>query len=357
MTKKRILLDLRNLSNPTSGFGQIALNYARHFNQLETDDMAFVLLIPESFSMDEGGRAEIVRYSKAMRKDKSKLPSVDLWHSVNQQQKVRRIDGHTKFVLTIHDLNYLTEKNWIRQLKHNLILGNLIRKASAVTAISGFVARQVESRFAGKLGGKPVEVVYDAVEKISGRPQRRPAFAQERPFFFTIGQVRRKKNFHLLVEVMKAFPDHNLYICGDDHFDGATLVRNKIKETGVGNVTLTGKISEEEKNWLYAHCEAFLFPSQGEGFGLPVVEAMQFGKPVFVSPFTCLPEIAGGHAFVWSDVKTETMIEGIRQFLPTFHANPALAENMVHHALSFSYESHVAKYVELYRRILKDEDR
>ena len=92
MSKKRILLDLRNLNNPTSGFGQIAFNYAKHFLHLKTDNIDYVLLVPESFSQTITGNADIIRFSKAMKRDKHLLPKVDVWHSVNQQQKVRRIE-------------------------------------------------------------------------------------------------------------------------------------------------------------------------------------------------------------------------------------------------------------------------
>ena len=67
-------------------------------------------------------------------------------------------------------------------------------------------------------------------------------------------------------------------------------MRNLIREKQVTNVFLTDVITQSEKIWLYRSCEAFLFPSEGEGFGLPVVEAMQFGKAVFAANRTSLPE-------------------------------------------------------------------
>ena len=352
MNKKKILLDLRNLGNPASGFGQIALNYSKHFGSLQLDDIQFVFLVPESYVPESSCHADIVRYTRELKHDHSKLPLVDIWHSVNQQQKVVRLGPDTKFVLTIHDLNYLTEKNWLRQLKHNYVLGRRIRKADIVTAISGYVGKQVESHFRKSLGGKPVEVVYDAVEHIADKPQLQPSFADGSPFFFTIGQIRMKKNFHLLLDVMKSFPRHQLYICGDDHFEAGSLIRKRLLHEGIENVHLTGKITEEEKVWLYAHCEAFLFPSQGEGFGLPVIEAMQFGKPVFVSSFTCLPEISSGHAYVWKDLSTASMVDDIKAHLREFNADSSLIDSVRRHALSFSYGKHVQKYVEIYRRLM-----
>ncbi len=352
MTKQKVLLDLTNLKNPNCGFGQIAINYATQFGKLELEDISFVFLIPENYNGIIEGNAEIVRYTKQMRHDKKLLPKVNLWHAVNQNQKVNTNEDNTKVVLTIHDLNYLTEKQWYSRIKHDFILKNRIKRADAVTAISGFVARQMEERFKKTLKQKHVEVIYDAVEWIAGKPQEKPAFADQKPFFFTIGQIRMKKNFHLLLDVMKQFPEHNLYICGDDHFEAGKLIASRIEKEKINNVKLTGKISEQEKVWLYQHAEAFLFPSQGEGFGLPVIEAMQFGKPVLVSNYTCLPEITAGHAFVWKDLTTQTMADGIRQYLDEFKQNPNIKEQMRKHALSFNYENHVNEYITLYRKLL-----
>ena len=152
---------------------------------------------------------------------------------------------------------------------------------------------------------------------------------------------------------MKEFPETDLYICGDDHFKWAKTIRERILEEGLTNVFLTGVISQEEKVWLYRNCEAFLFASQGEGFGLPVIEAMQFGKAVFASNYTCLPEICSDKAFVWKDLRTETMVKSIRENLPGFYDNKQRVEDVRQYAYSFSYEKHINAYLQIYRELLE----
>lgn len=117
---------------------------------------------------------------------------------------------------------------------------------------------------------------------------------------------------------MKFLPEYDLYICGKDSFQYADEIRTQIKEKAVGNVFVTGMIEQTEKIWLYRNCQAFLFPSRGEGFGLPVIEAMQFGKAVFISNYTCLPEISNGFAFIWEKLEPEAMAKSIRKNLPLF---------------------------------------
>lgn len=353
MKRKSVLLDLRDIKTPSHGFGQIAKNYARHFSQLHLEDLRFVFLLPEEYDEHISEDVECVPFTSDMKHNHRLLPKVDLWHSVNQFQRLQRLDKNTHFILTIHDLNFLREKNWIRQQKHKFVLNRMIQKTSAVTAISEFVAEEIRTHL--KLRSTPLHMIHDAVERIDQKPQERPGFVSDNPFFFTIGQIRMKKNFHLLLDVMKSFPNYKLYICGDDHFEAAKLIKSRIEKEKIDNVILTGKINDPERFWLYAHCEAFLFPSQGEGFGLPPIEAMQFGKAVFVAPFTSLPEVTGGHAIVWDNVQTETMVESIKKILPSFYDDHKRIETMKEYAFSFGYEQHIQKYVELYRKVLNDE--
>ncbi len=348
MAKKTVLLDLAELNNPTCGFGQIEANYARIYSEMQDEDLRFNFLYTKGFDADFGANVD---YSHRLKKHSGEgLPSVNLWHTTNQQQLKMSRGRCDKYVVTIHDLNYLTEKGWLSRLKHHFILQRAINRADAITCISGFVGQQIEHEF--NMHGKPVRVIYNGVDDITRLAQSRPAFVTGRPFFFTIGQIRKKKNFHLLADLMQHFPDYDLYIAGDDHFDWADEVRRRIARLHPQNAFLVGKISQEEKSWLYAHCDAFLFPSQGEGFGLPVIEAMQFGRAVYVSNFTCLPEISAGHAFIWPDLDIQAMADVVRATLPTFYDDAGRIEAMRRHAATFSYEKHIAAYVALYKELL-----
>ena len=353
MEKKTVLLDICEIGNPTSGFGQIAKNYYRLYQSVEDKDLSFHFLLPEGFKVESDTKVQMTTIRNKYHKHFSKgLPEVDLWHSTNQQQIKRKRGKCKKFVLTIHDLNFLTEKNWIRQLKHRFYLQRAINQADAVTSISQFVGHQVEKLF--NMKGKPVRVIYNGVEDISEQPEEKPAFATGRPFFFAIGQIRSKKNFHLLVDMMRHFPDYDLYVCGDDHFDYAQTVREHINQLPTHNAYLCGKIRAEEKVWLYRHCEAFLFASQGEGFGLPAIEAMQFGKPVFIANATCLPEICGDSAYVWPSLNPDEMGDFVKSVLRCFNDLPERIEQIKEHSNLFSYNRHIQAYLQLYKELLCD---
>lgn len=350
MKKKNVLIDLSMLKNPNCGLGQIALNYGRIFGAMDCDDLRFTLLVPKRYI---GAFGDKVGYANARRrKYPMLLPRADVIHATHQFSKLRRKDRHTKVILTVHDLNFLYEKTGEKQRKYMAELLPRVAAADVITTISNFSRQDVLDNV--DTGDKPVEVIYNGVENIASAPAAQPAFVDTaRPFFFTIGEVKRKKNFGVLLDVMKSFPGHDLYICGNDSGDYAQEIRERIAREGIGNVYVTGMIAPEEKVWLYKNCRALLFPSKFEGFGLPVIEAMQFGKPVFSSQMTSLREIGGGHAFAWENFEPESMAEVVRAGLAAFDADPSLAGAEKEYAASFSYERHIAAYLALYRRMLE----
>ena len=106
--------------------------------------------------------------------------------------------------------------------------------------------------------------------------------------------------------------------------------------------------------WLYRHCEAFLFASQGEGFGLPAIEAMQFGKPVFIANATCLPEICGDCASVWPTLNPDEMADFVKSQLSEGDQSPERIAHIQQHAAQFSYDKHIKAYIQLYKELLRD---
>lgn len=348
--KDKILVDLINLGNLTCGFGNIALNYEKLLAEYDGDEFEFIFLVPKNYKGRFTDKVKYVHINKWQRYFPFLLPKVRIWHSTTQRVKFLRIARGTKLIFTIHDLNFLYEKQWYSILKHLWRLNHFVKKAQAVTVISNYVSSEVTEHL--KMRGKEIQVIYNGIEQIDKDQADIPTFVNhERPFFFTIGQIRKKKNFHVLLDVMRSFPEYDLYVCGDDHFDYATTLRNMIEEKKLSNVFVTGIISAPEKVWMYQHCTAFLFPSTLEGFGIPVLEAMQFGKPVFSSACSSLPEVCGGHASIWENFEPEHMIKVLRENLDQFNEDKAEAARQ--YALTFSYKKHVDAYLELYRNLLQ----
>ena len=92
-------------------------------------------------------------------------------------------------------------------------------------------------------------------------------------------------------------------------------------------------------------------PSLAEGFGAPVVEAMVFGKPLFLSRLTSLPEIGGDVAFYFDDFREENMQQIFKEGMSNYKKN-GLADKIMQRGNDFSWEEKAREYIEVYRSLL-----
>lgn len=278
---------------------------------------------------------------------------IDLWHCTYQGSNYFPYKSKAKKVLTIHDLNFLEEKKG-RSEKINTLLKKLQQKidyADHLIAISSFTADIVKSNL--KTGSKEISVIYNGCNiqemTLCSEPLTKPAGE----FIFTIGTITGKKNFHVLPALLKG-NDLQLVIAG---IESDPLYKQKIWATATAlgvekRVLFTGPVSEHDKQWYYKNCKAFVFPSLTEGFGLPVIEAMHFGKPVILSRLTALPEIGGEVAYYFDSFEPEAMQQVFEKTMHHFEQHPERANELKARSMIFSWQEAGKKHLEIYHRLL-----
>ena len=252
---------------------------------------------------------------------------------------------------TLYDFSYLIED--ATNIKRNQRLlketQQRINRADYITGISQFVIDEAAKHL--DLGNKPTKAIQLGCT-ISEFPDfNAPKYRPARPFLFTIGLVQPRKNFHVLPPLLLD-NDYELVIAGLNNYEYGKEVIAAARKFGVEDrVKLIGPASEEEKYWYYKHCEAFLFPSYAEGFGLPVIEAMYHGKPVFISDKTSLPEVGGEAAYYFRNFEPDYMRqvfeEGMKHYALT---DPS--EKIKQQAAKFNWDTCAAEYIDVYKQLL-----
>ena len=329
------------------GLGQIGLNYGRWYQQNASklaDQLDITLLVPKNYIGAFGTDVHYLKRNDIRRQFPCFMPYFDIWHAINQATAFRPKSRRTRFIFTIHDVNFLHEKPDGKQNKYRRKLQRMCDRATEFTFISQF-AKDDTSRVID-LRGKPARVIYNGVEDLTvgslDIPQQLANL--NAPFFLALGEVKEKKNIHTLLPMMEHFPDYHLIIAGNDSTEYAAHLRTQAANNP--RIHIIGIVSDSQRRWLYSHCTALLFPSVAEGFGLPIIEAMQWGKPVFCSDRTSLPEIGGPLAHYFSRFEANYMADVVNNGLSKFSDDKAAQEKA--YAASFSYEKHMKNYIDLY---------
>lgn len=348
--RKSVLVDLGKLKDPYSGLGQVSLNFGRKLYELNEETLELNYLIPNGKEIFFDSTIHFEKLSLGRRFFPSLCKKYDLWHAIHQDSPYMPADKRSPYLLTIHDLNFLEEKKKPKADRQLQILQKRVYRAQAIIYISNFTKSIAHSH----LRIPPVyeEVIYNGVD-IDENAMEKPSFLKQEEFIFAMGMIKKKKNFEVLIDWMRLMPEENLVIAGNKSFEYSRMLENRIREEKLqARILLPGIVSEKEKNWLYKHCKAFVFPSKYEGFGLPVIEAMRFGKPVFLSRYSSLPEIGGGKAFYWDNFDSRQMLEVYQQGMERFKADKNLANEIQNHSRQFSWENNVKAYLRLYHLLL-----
>lgn len=348
----RILIDLSILKNVHCGLGQVALNYGYFFRDSYTPqpNEQIYLLVPSQFVGAFGDKVKYIIAHKIYRVFPWLIGKrFDVWHAIHQLSRYRPFAK--RYILTIHDFNFVYEKRGKKVEQYLKKIQKKAERAEKIVCISEF-ARQETKRYL-QMGKKSIDVIYNGIERIDLQQELVPAqVAPQKPYLFTIGECKEKKNFHVLLDIMQYLPQYQLYIAGNDHTEYADRMRATIAAKGIQNVHLLGLVSPKEKVWLYRHCAAFVFPSLFEGFGLPIVEAMLFRKPVICSQETSLIEIGGKHVqFFEKGYPPKESAELIERAMQN---KADRQEAAYQYAISFSWEHHLSSYLLLYRTLASE---
>lgn len=355
--KKTVFLETHNINNRATGLGTFNYELIKGLEQLSFDNLELHLNSgkPKLLKNEFGDAFKYHKYRSFHRyKAFRPIEKFDLWHSVNQNSKLEpRFD--TKYLLTVHDVNFVEEISSDMNHKRNHLFVEKLKRATAITYISEFAKKQTHDYF--NVPDVPEHIIYNGNPistflDVSGFKSDVPV---DKPFFYTIGDFIERKNYVSIVNMMKLMKDFNLIISGNSNKKYGQVIKNLIEENGLKNqVFLTGKVSDEGKQFYMKNCTAFLFPSIREGFGLPPIEAMSFGKPVFLSDKTSLPEIGGESASYWSNFDPEYMKDVVLSGLNDFENNKSeIEDNLKKRAASFDWKIAAASYLDIYRDILK----
>lgn len=353
--RKKIILDCDLMKHRNSGLYHYCLNLGHEMEELlhESDEARMSFYIPFTERGSFTNSHYIVEKKSLLNFFNPFLKNCDIWHAPFQSGRVipdKKKNPRTRVVLTIHDLNPLHEGKTLDEQQRSLAhTQSLIDRSDAIVCISEFCKNDVFAHC--ELSGKKVHVIHNGIHKVDLPQLNGGSYRPTRPYLFGMGYVNTKKNYHVLLPLLK---NENIEMVIAGRLDEPAYIENmqQAAETmGVADrLHLLGPVSEGEKSWYFENALAFVHPSLAEGFGAPVVEAMQFGKPLFLSSLTSLPEIAGDAAFYFKTFQEDHMCEVFENGLKRFTVEK-LFNKVKERANKFNWKEKAREYLTVYRSL------
>lgn len=348
--EKYTIIDCERMKYPNTGLYHFCKGLGEALVKVSSEN-SIGFYVPKLLN---GFFGKSVHYFHQQSMHKIVMPSLqqfNCWHATHQTTNYFPFNQKIPILLTVHDLNFLydPDKSADKKKKYINELQKKIDRANTIVAISQFTANELQKHI--QLKQKQVNVIYNGCgidESINITP---PTKIPAQSFLYTIGTIAPKKNFHVLL-LLLVNSNQLLVITGitqSEHYK--QFIINEATRLGVLNqVIFTGAIAEAEKYWYYINCKAFLFPSLAEGFGLPIIEAMHFGKTVLLSTEGPLPEIGGDCAHYFSSYTQESMQELLQKAIE-IDTQSDRKELIKAHAKQFSWETSAKRYLELYKAL------
>ena len=288
--------------------------------------------------------------------------STKLVHILDQSSShlIPFLSPDKKIVVTVHDIFPLLHSDNMSPFQHWRLCRRLqlLTRADKLIADSEFTKSQLIEEL--EIPESKICVIYLGYTALSDKKEPDSSLSlpdrnEKTICLLSVGNTLKRKNLeiipHILFELTHAGYTPLLIRAGDMLPDN--IKKEIIRKIGEDVLHEYGRIDDASLNTLYEKSDLLLFPSWGEGFGLPVLEAMGKGCPVVSSSTTSLPEV-GGEAALYFDPHNPS--EACKQIISlqdagvrNYHVNEGFEQ-----VKKFTWENHLQKVIRVYENVLKE---
>jgi len=279
---------------------------------------------------------------------------VQLFHGLTGEVPRGMKQSGIKSVVTIHDLIFLRHPEYYHWLDTKLYAWkfyNTCREADCIIAISERTKQDVM-----ELGHVPEEKIRVIYQSCSSKFNRqlghevlslvREKFSLPERFILNVGTIEERKNLLLAIKALENLPEEiHLVAVGRQ----TAYVQHLPKSN---RIHLLSGVTDEELAALYQLAEVFVYPSRYEGFGIPVIEAIQSGLPVVACSGSCLEEAGGPDCLYVAPDDAVGMTHALCQMLKGAEGREERIRRSQQYVKRFEGESVASQVLSVYQELL-----
>lgn len=262
-------------------------------------------------------------------------------------------------VVTVHDVNYLGHKGWrtgIGRAAFKFFAERTVKRADRIIAVSRFSRDEIVRH----MGVEPdkVSVVHSAGREAVAASNNGASTSEvvrrlTRPYIMAFSALSAHKNIPRLISAfgkISSIVPHDLVLVG--HMPVKSAVRAEMEAAGGDDrIHFTGYLPEPDVASLMQNASLFAFPSLYEGFGLPLLDAMNAGTPVVCSSAGALPEVAGDAALLFDPHSADDIALALKRGLLDTDLRARLIKRGHDNARSFSWDRTARETLDIYTQV------
>lgn len=268
----------------------------------------------------------------------------------------------TPLVGTLHDLTpelFPELHVWPNRVRHGRQMKWFAKHARRIISISHSTAQDFVRLYGDRV---PIDVVHSAIGVEVGPPDpaattrlRQRLGLGDAPYLLWVSTIEPRKNGERLIRAFERAFVHernspHLVFAGQRGWLSDAVYAAAANSPLTGHIHFTGRLANDEISALYHGALAFVFPSLYEGFGLPVLEAMQAGVPVLTSNVSSMPEIVAEAGLLVDPTEVGAIAAGMRRLYDDQDLRTHLRAAGRERAARFSWEATARKTLAVYAR-------
>lgn len=283
--------------------------------------------------------------------------NITLYHGLSGELPVGIKKAGIPAIVTIHDLIFLRHPEYYKWMDVQIYKRKFyatLREASHIIAISECTKRDILHY--GDFPEEKITVIYQSASKKFNTDGTLPRPAQLQgieQYFLQVGTIEERKNALESVQALEYLPNGlHLVLVGRETAYAEQVRRYASMHGLTGRLHILSGISNDELAKIYRHAECFVYPSRYEGFGIPIIEAIQSGLPVVAATGSCLEEAGGPDCLYVSPDSPSQLAGAIKKLVDSPHKRQ-IVEKAQQYVRRFENSDVAEQMLDLYSKMIK----